>query len=57
MRKIYGKSKNTLLVKFLFILLIILVAISALAVPIILANETVLLTESLKNRYEVGDYR
>ncbi len=54
MRKIYGKDETSLWVKFLFILLIVLVAISALAVPIILANETVLITESLKSRYEVG---
>lgn len=50
----YGKSDNQLLAKFLLIFLIILVVVSAVAVPIILANETVLLTESLKSRYEVG---
>jgi hypothetical protein len=54
MKKMYGKSDNQLLAKFLLIFLIILVVVSAVAVPIILANETVLLTESLKSRYEVG---
>ncbi len=54
MKMIYKEGKSPLWVHILFVLLATLVALSALAVPLLLANQSTLLTESLKSRWEVG---